>query len=67
MHIPYPSLPHYYAVLERFFWDAAQLCHFDPLDGLDTFKIGPLDNTLNLEKKSHTEQDQVNKVVVPVQ
>lgn len=38
-----------------------------PIDGFHAFKKGPLDGSIELgEKKSHREQDQVNREVVPV-
>ena len=63
----HPSLPRFYSLLEGFFWDAPQLRRYGRFDGLHAFKTGPLMIPLSLGKeKSHTEQDQVNREVVPV-
>ena len=63
----HPSLPHFSALLEGFFWDATQLHHYSPLGGLHAFKTGPLMIHWAWGKeKSNTEQDQVNREVVPV-
>ena len=38
----FPILPHFYVLLERFFWDALYLHHYNFLNGLHAFKTGPL-------------------------
>ena len=64
----HPSLPHFYALLKIFFWDAPRLHRYSPIDGLQAFKTGSLDDPHELgeKKKSHAEQDQVNREAVPV-
>ena len=69
---PYKKIPHksitlsqlslscFYALLEGFFWNAPQLCH---LDDLYTFKMGSLDDSLNLGEKEI--QNQENREVFP--
>ena len=47
--LSYCSLPCFYALLKGFFRDAPQLCCYSPLDGLHTFKTGPLE--LGVKKK----------------
>ena len=47
----HPSLPHFYALLGGFFWNAPQFHHYSPLDGLHVFKTGPLDDPLELGEK----------------
>lgn len=63
----HPSLSRFYALLEGFFWNVLQLCHYSTLDGHHIFKGGLLDDPLELgeKKKSHVEQGQVNREVVP--
>lgn len=53
--LSHPSLPRFYALLEGFFLDALPFCHYTHLDGLHTFKTGPLDDHLQLgeRKTSH--------------
>lgn len=47
--------------------DIFQLCHYGPLDGVHAFKIGTLDDPLELrEEKGHAKKGQVNKKVAPV-
>ena len=63
MHFPILSQ----ALQEGFFWDVIQICHYSPLNDLQTFKTGPLYIPLRLGKnKSHMGQDQANRELVPV-
>ena len=55
----HPSLPRFYALLEGFFWDAPQLCCYGPLDGLHAFKMGPLDDPLELGEKKKVTRSKV--------
>ena len=57
--LSYISLLFLYALLEGFFWDVPHLCLCSPLEW------GPMMISLRLGK-SDTEQDQVERVVVPV-
>ena len=47
----HPTLPRFYALLEGFIWDAPQLRHYGPLDGLHAFKTGPLNDPFELGEK----------------
>ena len=67
--VSHPSFTCLYALLEGFFWDASQLCCYSSLDSLHAFKMGLLENHFELgeKKKSHIEQNQVNRKVVQVE
>ena len=58
----------FYALLEGFFWCASWVHSYDTLDGLHTFKMGDLDDPLQLggKEKSHMDWDQVNREVIAI-
>ena len=46
-------------LLEGFFKDASQLYHYVPVDGLQTFKTGPLDNPLEFGQMKKVTRSQL--------
>ena len=59
-------LPHFYPLLEGFFWDNPQRRRYDSLDGFHALKTGLLDDLLGLGEKKKSHKNQMIRKVVPV-
>ena len=51
--LSHPSLSRFSLLMEVFFWYVSQLRPYGPLDVLNAFKMGPLDDPLRLGKKKN--------------
>ncbi len=56
------SLPRHYALLGGFSWDAQQLRRFGPFDDFHAFKMGPLDDPLELGEKKKVTQSKIRGI-----